>query len=197
MREPTDSDDPLVLAAELFELAKQREPVDPTRFVLATVGPSGPSARFLLLKQVGSRGFGFVTNFESRKGLELAADPRAAIAIHWTSIDVQVRAEGRVVVADAAESDEYFASRPRDSQIGAWASPQSQPIASREELERLVVEMTERFEGVVVPRPPHWGLGYLVPDAVELWYGRPGRLHDRHRFERRPNGRYQRIRLAP
>lgn len=197
MREPLDSDDPLVLAAELFELAKSTETDDPTRFVLATVGESGPSARFLLLKHLDSRGFGFVTNRQSRKGRELAADPRAAIAMHWPSIDVQIRAEGRVIEAAVSDSDAYFASRPRESQIGAWASPQSEVIASRDDLDARVREFTTRFVGQDVPRPPHWGLCHLVPDAVELWYGKPSRLHDRHRFERMPDGRYRRTRLAP
>jgi len=197
MREPLDTDDPLVLAAELFELAKTGEPADPTRFVLATLGEDGPSVRFLLLKSLDARGFGFVTNRESRKGREIAADPRASLAMHWSSIEVQVRAEGTVVLADDTESDAYFATRPRESQIGAWASPQSDPIESRDVLERRVEEFTRRFEATPVPRPPYWGLCYLVPRAVELWYGRPSRLHDRHRFERLASGGFRRTRLAP
>lgn len=196
MREPLDSDDPLLLAAEIFEAAKVSEPTDPTRFVLATHGEAGPSVRFLLLKHLGPRGFGFVTHRTSRKGRELAADPRAAIAIHWASIDIQIRAEGRVELAPDEESDAYFASRPRESQIGAWASPQSETIASREVLTDRVASFTAEFAGREVPRPPEWGLAYLVPDAVELWYGRPSRLHDRHRFDRR-DGVWTRRRLAP
>lgn len=197
MREPTDHDDPLMLAAELLAIAAEREPADATRFVLATVSAEGaPSARFLLLKGVDERGFAFVTNRESRKGRELAHDPRASIALHWSSIDVQVRAEGRVRFADDAESDAYFATRPRGSQVGAWASPQSRPIASREELEARVREAEARFAEGPVPRPPHWGLHYLEPRVVELWYGRPSRLHDRHVFERRASG-WSRTRLSP
>lgn len=197
MSEPSVSDDPLELVHDLLERAKVAEPADATRFVLATVGADGhPSARFLLLKGVDARGFAFVTNRESRKGRELSKDARAAIALHWSSLDVQVRAEGSVRFASETESDAYFATRPRGSQIGAWASPQSQPIGSREELERRVAEAQARFEGREVPRPPHWGLHYLVPDAVELWYGRPSRLHDRFRFERTDDG-YRLLRLAP
>lgn len=197
MSEPSPSDDPLELVHDLLERARVSEPADATRFVLSSIAADGrPSARFLLLKSVDSRGFGFVTNRESRKGRELGRDARAAIALHWSSLDVQVRAEGRVRLASDEESDAYFATRPRGSQIGAWASPQSQPIASRAELEARVAQAEARFEGRDVPRPPHWGLHYLEPDSVEIWYGRPSRLHDRYRFDRDGNG-WRLVRLAP
>lgn len=197
MREPVATDDPLDLVHDLLQKATVSEPADATRFVLATVAADGsPSARFLLLKGVDARGFAFVTNRTSRKGRELVHDPRAAIALHWSSLDVQVRAEGRIRFASDEESDAYFASRPRGSQIGAWASPQSEPIGSREELERRVAEVTDRFATGDVPRPPHWGLHYLEPTMVELWFGRPSRLHDRHRFDRDGLG-WRLVRLAP
>lgn len=198
MREPNDHDDPLALAAELLILATEKEPADPTRFVLATVAPDGaPSARFLLLKGIDGRGFSFVTNRESRKGRELAHDARAAISLHWSSLDVQIRAEGTVVNASDEESDAYFATRPRGSRIGAWASPQSRPIDSRAELEQRVRDAEARFgDAEDIPRPPHWGLHHLVPHRIELWYGRPSRLHDRHLFERR-GGAWHRTRLSP
>lgn len=197
MREPLATDDPLDLVRELLQRATESEPADATRFVLATVAADGsPSARFLLLKGVDARGFAFVTNRTSRKGRELGRDPRAAIALHWSSLDVQVRAEGRVRFAPDEESDAYFATRPRASQIGAWASPQSEPIGTRDELERRVAEATDRFANADVPRPPHWGLHYLEPTMVELWFGRPSRLHDRHRFDRDGLG-WRLARLAP
>jgi pyridoxamine 5'-phosphate oxidase len=197
MIEPTAQDDPVRLVADLLARAVVGEPADATRFVLATVDPDGrPSARFLLLKHVDERGFGFVTNRESRKGTALAHDPRAAIALHWSSLDVQVRAEGTVRNAPDADSDAYFSTRPRDSQIGAWASPQSRVIESRDELERRVAAVEARFAGQTVPRPPHWGLSFLVPDVIEIWCGRVSRLHDRYRYEREGD-RYRLIRLAP
>lgn len=197
MTEPATTDDPIALVRDLFAKAREAEPADASRFVLATVDPDGtPSARFLLLKSVDERGFGFVTNRESRKGRALANDARAAIAMHWSSIDVQVRVEGRVEQASEAESDAYFATRPRESQIGAWASPQSRPLASRDELEARVREFSERFAGSDVARPPHWGLSYLVPAAIEVWYGRASRLHDRFLY-RREGTAFRVQRLAP
>lgn len=197
MIEPSPNDDPIQLVAALLARAHETESTDATRFVLATVDADGqPGARFLLLKSVTDRGFGFVTNRESRKGRALIHEPRAAIALHWPTLDVQVRAEGAVRQAPDADSDAYFATRARESQIGAWASPQSRPIESRAELEARVSEVEAQFAGRVVSRPPHWVFWFLVPTSIELWYGRPSRLHDRYRYDRRDVG-YAFSRLAP
>ena len=152
---------------------------------LATAGADGaPDARMVLLKGHGPGGFSFYTNVESAKGGQLAARPVAALVLYWRELDRQVRARGPVERLPAETADEYFATRPRDSQLGAWASAQSSPIASREELERRVAELEREYEGRDVPRPSYWGGFLLVPDAVEFWQGRTGRLHDRFRYER-------------
>ncbi|MGE4191646.1 MAG: pyridoxamine 5'-phosphate oxidase [Thermoanaerobaculia bacterium] len=177
--------DPITGFRELFARAAESPGFDPTEMTLATVGDEGhPAARIVLLKGVADEGFDFFTNYESRKGRELAARPFAALVWRWPWIDRQVRAEGVVERLPSADSDAYFASRPRGSQIGAWASAQSRPIASYEELEAQVAEVERRFEGVTVPRPPHWGGFRLRPLAIEFWHGRPNRLHERHLFRR-------------
>ena len=164
---------------------------------LATTALDGrPSARVVLLKGIDHRGFVFYTNLESRKAAELFANPNAALCFLWKSLNRQVRAEGTVQQVDDAEADEYFASRPRDSQIGAWASDQSQPLASRAELERRVDEYSGRFAEGAVPRPPHWSGFRLVPQRMEFWQERPYRLHDRFRFIREGDG-WRRERLFP
>jgi pyridoxamine 5'-phosphate oxidase len=164
---------------------------------LATADADGvPSVRHVLLRGVQDDGFVFFTNRESRKGRELAANPRAAFAVLWRELDRQVCVRGSATQLDDADSDEYFASRPREAQIGAWASHQSEPIPDRGELERRLVAETERFEGRDVPRPPFWG-GFLVrPDTVEFWQGRPFRLHDRFRYTRDGDG-WRIERLSP
>jgi pyridoxamine 5'-phosphate oxidase len=154
---------------------------------LATVGKGGrPAARTVLLKGLDARGFVFFTNFDSRKGRQLAGNPQAALLFHWKMIreGVQVKVEGTVEPVTAAEADAYFATRPRASQIGAWASLQSQPLPSREVFEQRIAVMEQRFEGVEVPRPPHWSGFRVVPEMVEFWYGARYRLHERHRHER-------------
>jgi pyridoxamine 5'-phosphate oxidase len=164
---------------------------------LATTTPDGrPSARAVLLKGLDQRGFVFYTNLESRKSKELFANPHAALCFLWKSLDRQVRIEGVVEMVGDEEADAYFASRPRDSQIGAWASDQSQPLASRAELERRVDEFLRRFGAGEVPRPPYWSGFRVVPQRVEFWQEQPSRLHDRILFIREGDG-WRRERLFP
>ena len=169
----------------------------PDAVALATATPDGrPSVRMVLLKRADEQGFGFHTNLESRKGVELAANPRAALLFHWQPLGRQVRIEGAVEAAPAQESEEYFRTRPLPSRLAAWASPQSRPLADRAELERRYAEATARFDGDDVPLPPHWGGFRLVPDAYEFWQHGEHRLHDRLRYERAEAG-WLRERLAP
>jgi pyridoxamine 5'-phosphate oxidase len=176
--------DPIARVQALFEKAQAVEPHDATAMTLATADARGrPSARMVLLKGVDERGFLFFTNKDSRKGRELDANPFAALCIHWPASRQQVRAEGRVELASDAESDAYFATRPRESQLGAWASEQSAPLSSREVLEARVRELDARWQGAI-PRPPRWGGYRLVPDRIELWFAGPARLHDRFLYER-------------
>ncbi|PWG64066.1 pyridoxamine 5'-phosphate oxidase [Sediminicurvatus halobius] len=156
---------------------------EPTAMTLATTTAAGrPSARTVLLKQIDERGFVFYTNTRSRKGRQLAENPRAALTFFWAPLVRQVLVEGDVAPVADAEADAYFASRPRLSQIGAWASQQSEPLSGRDEFEARVAELEARFDGREVPRPPHW-TGYRIrPDLIEFWHGREGRLHDRDRY---------------
>ena len=189
--------DPIARFQALFEKAKAVEPYDATAMTLATADARGrPSARVVLLKGVDAGGFVFFTNRESKKGKDLAANPFAALAIHWPACQRQVRVEGRVELASDAESDAYFATRPRESQLGAWASQQSAPLASREALEARVAELAARYPGAV-PRPPHWGGYRLVPDRIELWFAGPARLHDRFEYRRSDGGEWVMTRLNP
>ena len=172
----------------LLDEARASGDPEPTSMTLATADREGRvSARIVLLKGVDARGFRFFTNYTSAKGEQLAAHPQVALCFHWKTLreGVQVRVEGRVEQLSAAESDAYFASRPRGSQIGAWASLQSQPLADRETFERRVAEIEARYRDQPVPRPPHWG-GYVVaPDRIEFWYGANFRLHERVCYARR------------
>jgi len=174
------TDDPLARFAELFERATSGAPFDPTAVALATADAAGrPSARMVLLKGVDERGFRFFTNFESRKGRDLEANPRAALCFYWPWIDEQVRVEGLVSKLAGEESDAYFATRERGSQLGAWASRQSAPLDSRFALLRRVARTQARFLGGAIQRPPFWG-GYLLsPERIEFWRSRRSRLHDR------------------
>lgn len=166
---------------------------------LATCSADGrPSARIVLLKEVDERGFSFFTNYESRKGDELAANPFAALTFWWPPLQRQIRIEGRVEKITAAESETYFQSRPRASQIGAWASPQSRPIASREPLEQKAADLESQFSAEkMLPLPPFWGGFRVLPTMVEFWQGRRSRMHDRIRFRRQADGSWQIDRLAP
>jgi pyridoxamine 5'-phosphate oxidase len=163
--------------------------IDTAPATLATCDEHGqPSARVVLLRTVDERGFGFFTNFTSRKGRELDANPKAALCIHWIALDEQIRIEGQVERMADRESEAYFDARPRGSQLGAWASEQSQVLPSRETLEEKYREIERRFEGQPVPRPPFWGGYRIVPHRIEFWYGRPDRLHDRMVYVKEKSG---------
>ena len=194
--EEASADDPLQQFRDWLDQALQAELPEPNAMTLATVGADGrPSTRIVLVKGVDERGIVWYTNYDSRKGRELAIHPQAALQFHWVELERVVRIEGRVERVSEAESDAYFASRPLDSRIGAWASPQSEVIASR----AVLVANAARFGAQFLmnpPRPPHWGGFRLAPDVWEFWQGRKSRLHDRLRY-RREAGSWRRERLAP
>jgi pyridoxamine 5'-phosphate oxidase len=189
--------DPIEQFRTWFAAARDSGIFEPEAMTLSTVDAEGrPSSRFVLLRGLDERGFCFYTNYESAKGRQLAAHPYSALTFGWLTIHRSVRIEGRAERLSAADSDAYFASRPRGAQLGAWASPQSAVIAGREQLDAALAAAEERFAGGPVPRPEHWG-GFLVrPERVEFWEGRPNRLHDRVRYERDGDG-WRIERLAP
>ena len=181
--------DPIARFQEWFAQAVDAGLAEPTATALATVDARGrPSVRMLLLKGVDERGFVYVTNLESRKAREMAANPSVALCFHWQPLELQVRVEGEVTGVSDEEADAYFASRPRGSQIGAWASLQSRPLASREELEARIVEAEMRFGDGPIPRPAFWSGFRVVPRRIEFWSGRVARLHDREVFTRDGDG---------
>jgi pyridoxamine 5'-phosphate oxidase len=189
--------EPFPLFQRWLDQAIAAELSDPNALILATCTPDGvPSARAVLLKALDDRGFTFFTNYDSRKGHEMAANPRVALVFLWHQLERQVRVEGTVEVVTAAESDEYYAKRPLGSRLGAWASPQSAVIASRAVLERAHEELLAQYPDGNPPRPPNWGGYRVLPAVIEFWQGRPSRLHDRIRFTRTSSG-WVRERLAP
>lgn len=184
-----DVREPIARLREALARAATAGPFDATAAALATADAAGrPSVRVVLVKRVDERGLAFFTNRESRKGRELAENPRAALCFHWPALGEQVRAEGPVTVLGDDDSDAYFATRPRESQVGAWASRQSAPLASREALLSAAAAAEARFAGRAVARPPHWGGYLLVPEAVEFWRSGEGRLHHRTLYARTPAG---------
>jgi pyridoxamine 5'-phosphate oxidase len=177
--------DPFELFRAWYDEARTTEINDSNAMALATADAQGrPSVRMVLLKGYDARGFVFYTNREGRKAAELAANPRAALLFHWKTLRRQVRIEGPVSHVSDEESDAYFASRSRDSQLGAWASDQSRPLDARETFERRYEEVRQRFEGQDVPRPPHWGGYRVAPERIEFWLDREHRLHERRLFVR-------------
>ncbi len=176
---------PFQLFDDWFAEARASEPNDPNAMALATAGADGqPHVRMVLLKAHGPDGFLFYTNELSAKGEQLIENPRAALLLHWKSLRRQVRVEGAVERVTDAQSDAYFGTRSRDSQLGAWASDQSRPLDRRETFEQRFEEAKRRFEGEEVPRPPHWGGYRIIPDRIEFWTDRPYRLHERRLFTR-------------
>ena len=192
-------DNPIEQFDRWFQQALEADLIEPNAMTLATATPDGkPTARIVLLKGVSDRGFVFYTNYESQKGQQLIANPHAALVFLWDKLERQVRIEGRVEKLSSAESAEYFHSRPKASQLGAWTSDQSRVIPNREVLELKQAQLQEQYSGdATVPLPPHWGGFRVVPDRIEFWQGRPSRLHDRLVYDCQSDGSWQIERLSP
>jgi len=180
-----------------FDEALSASVIEPNAMLLSTVSNGRPSARIVLLKDLDQTGFTFFTNYESKKAREMETDPFVSLTFFWKELERQVRIEGKVEKTSDAESSEYFAVRPRGSQIGAWASAQSEHLDNREELEERTRLLEEKFAGSEVPRPPHWGGYRVVPHYFEFWQGRPSRLHDRLVYEKNGEGSWEIGRLYP
>ena len=195
----TAADDPFALFAAWLEEATASEPRDPTAMTLATVDAAGlPNARMVLLKGADARGFVFFTNMDSQKGRELDAQKKAALVFHWKSLNKQVRVRGAVARVTDAEADAYFATRPKQAQIGAWASQQSRPLESRLAFEKAIAIYAAKYALGTVPRPPYWSGYRIVPSVMEFWQDRPFRLHDRIDFRRAaPDAPWTKTRLYP
>jgi pyridoxamine 5'-phosphate oxidase len=192
------AEDPHALFESWLAEARESEPNDPVAMALATADAAGrPSVRMVLMKGHDARGFVFYTNLDSQKGAELAANPHAALLFHWKSLRRQVRIEGAAGPVTDAEADAYYASRSRDSQLGAWASDQSRPLDARATFEARYEEMRVRFDGGDVPRPPRWSGWRVVPERIEFWSDRPHRLHERRLFTRAPHGGWSEGLLYP
>lgn len=191
--------DPVALLRRWMADAVEADLYDPTAMVVSTVATDGaPASRMVLCKEIEDDGaLVFFTNYESDKGRQLAARADVAVLFPWHPLQRQVRVSGTATRVPAGESDDYFATRPRPSQLGAWASPQSQPVGSREELDAQLAEVEQRYDGTDVPRPPYWGGYRVAPATIEFWQGRKGRLHDRLLYVRRADGSWSRTRLAP
>jgi pyridoxamine 5'-phosphate oxidase len=194
----TEAAEPFRLFAEWLDDAVKSEPNDPNGVALATVDETGmPNVRMVLLKGFDEQGFVFYTNFESAKGREIRATMKAAMCFHWKSLRRQVRVRGPVEIVSDAEADAYYATRPRGSRIGAWASKQSSPLESRFALEKAVAQFTARYAVGEIPRPGHWSGFRIVPQTIEFWHDRPFRLHDRIMFTRTDAGVWENTRLYP
>ena len=190
--------DPIVQFQRWFDAATTAGIAEPHAMTLATATSEGrPSARIVLMRGFDERGFMFFSNYESRKGAEIASNPLASLVFFWQPLERQVRVEGRVTLATAAESDEYFQGRPTGSKLGAWVSNQSAVVPDRQALEATLEAVKTRFPSEAIPRPPHWGGYRVVPETIEFWQGRRSRLHDRLLYSKMPEGTWRIERLAP